>query len=162
MFQLFNRLKQKMLGGGWNILPRSGFTFIEILVVVTIISLLAAGHLVSYSTLTKNSLDARRKADLELIRIALEMYRSSSDVGSYPVTLSSTLQDASGNTYLETVPKDPKNQTNYSYSPSPSDCNGASTPCTSYSLSATLESGEIYTVTPYGSSTVTPTPTSTP
>jgi general secretion pathway protein G len=134
------------------------FTLIEILVVATIISLLAAGGLVSYSTLTKNSLDARRKADLEQIRAALEMYRS--NVGSYPAdtpSLPSPLQEGS-NVYLQSVPTDPKTKSSYTYTPSPGGCNGTTTLCTNYTLSATLENGDVYTATPYGSQTVTATP----
>ena len=65
----------------------NGFTLIEILVVATIISLLAAAASVAYSQLSKQSRDARRKTDLEQVRAALEMYRSNND--DYPVNLSS-------------------------------------------------------------------------
>lgn len=88
-----------------------GFTLVEILVVATIIGLLAAGAAVSYSSISKNSRDAKRKADLEQIRAALEMYRSNNN--TYPTTFtlncSSTgsLSDAT-RTYLSTIPKDPK------------------------------------------------------
>ncbi|KKU11410.1 MAG: hypothetical protein UX17_C0079G0007, partial [Parcubacteria group bacterium GW2011_GWC2_45_7] len=44
-----------------------GFTLIEILVVATIIGLLAAGGFVTYSNLSRQSRDAKRKADLEQI-----------------------------------------------------------------------------------------------
>ncbi len=95
---------------------KKAFTLIEILVVATIIGLLAAGASITYSQLAKQSRDARRKADLEQIRAALEMYRSTN--GSYPTptvscTFAGTIADAS-NTYLTTVPKDPKCNT-YTY-----------------------------------------------
>ncbi len=92
----------------------SAFTLVEILVVVTIIGMLAAAGSVSYTAFTKNSRDARRKADLEQIRSAIELYRS--NVGSYPtnseLTVSCTptdgIKDISGNTYMNKVPLDPK------------------------------------------------------
>ncbi|MBI4004548.1 prepilin-type N-terminal cleavage/methylation domain-containing protein, partial [Candidatus Roizmanbacteria bacterium] len=55
---------------------QKAFTLIEILVVATIIGLLLAGAVASYTTLNRSSRDARRKADAEQIRSALEMYRS--------------------------------------------------------------------------------------
>ena len=60
----------------------SGFTLVELLVVITIIALLATVGLVSYSSATKNARDARRLSDLERVRQALVLRRS--DKGSYP------------------------------------------------------------------------------
>lgn len=95
-----------------------GFTFIEILVVVTIIGLLTAAGAVSYSQFTKSSRDAKRKADLEQIRAAAELYKSNND--SYPLSGSGvgkislltcstgSLTDSGGNIYLSKLPNDPK------------------------------------------------------
>jgi len=89
-----------------------GFTLIELLVVVTIISLLSGAGFLSYTQLGKSSRDARRKTDLEQIRMALEMYRSSNDFypDSVDTACSSTagLIDAVGNTYLSDIPNDPR------------------------------------------------------
>ncbi|MDO8498062.1 MAG: prepilin-type N-terminal cleavage/methylation domain-containing protein [bacterium] len=60
-----------------------GFTFIEIIVVTTIIGLLMSGAAVSYSVLTKNARDAKRKTDLETMRSSLELYKST--YGVYPI-----------------------------------------------------------------------------
>lgn len=75
-------------------IKKKGFTLIEILVVATIIGLLAGAGAVSYSSLVKSSRDARRKADLEQIRAALEMYRSSNN--TYPSTSSAWWGACSG------------------------------------------------------------------
>lgn len=102
---------------------KKGFSLIEILVVATIIGLLAAGAAVSYSQFAKQSRDARRKADLEQIRAALEMYRSNSTTSIYPditIDCSSTggiTDDSIPATYLSKIPRDPKcPTTSYFYS----------------------------------------------
>lgn len=92
-----------------------GFTLIEMMVVVTIISLLATMGLISYSSTTKNARDGKRKADLEQIRSALVLYRV--DVGNYPASITwSTMSPIA--TYMSgSLPSDPKPApyTQYSY-----------------------------------------------
>lgn len=102
-------------------MKRKAFTLIEILVVATIIGLLAASVAVSYSQFSKQSRDARRKADLEQIRAALEMYRSNNVTNTYPtitINCSSTDGIIDGTiTYLSKIPKDPQCPTrSYFYS----------------------------------------------
>jgi general secretion pathway protein G len=63
---------------------QKGFTLIEILVSATIIAVLTAIGLVSFSIANRNARDAKRKADLEQVRAALEIYRS--DNTSYPAS----------------------------------------------------------------------------
>lgn len=85
-----------------------GFTFIELLVVITIIGVVFAAGVVSYTTISKNSRNARRGADLEAIRQALEMCRSID--GSYPASVYSSVTCPVSNTVvtLKTTPYDPK------------------------------------------------------
>jgi prepilin-type N-terminal cleavage/methylation domain-containing protein len=59
-----------------------GFTLVELLVVIAIIGLLASIVLVSLNSARAKARDARRKADLHQIAIALEMYAS--EYGGYP------------------------------------------------------------------------------
>ncbi len=59
-----------------------GFTFVELLVVITIIGIIFASGVVAYGSITQRSRDTRRKADLEAIRQSLEMCRSLT--GKYP------------------------------------------------------------------------------
>lgn len=98
-------------------MKKHGFSLIEILVVVTIIGVLMGVGFVSYSSVNKSSRDARRKADLEQIRAALEMYRS--DVGTYPVNTGPSCSVAAFRTalapYLPTMPTDPRAAANYDY-----------------------------------------------
>ena len=92
-----------------------GFTFIEVLVVVTIIGILSTLGMISYSEFVKQSRDAKRKGDLENIRGALEMYKSKNNL--YPLTAavvigSSLCDPAPGGcgqgTYIQKIPGDPK------------------------------------------------------
>jgi len=92
---------------------QKGFTFIELLVVITIIGVVFAAGIVSYTQISKNSRDARRRSDLEAIRQALEMCRSIAGVypsDIYPDTgpVSIICDDASDTVTLKTTPHDPK------------------------------------------------------
>lgn len=61
---------------------KRGFTLIEILVVIALIGVLAGLMIVAFQGTRRSSRDGKRKADLEQIRSALEMYKA--DKGSYP------------------------------------------------------------------------------
>jgi len=124
-----------------------GFTLLEILVVVTIIGLLAAVGVVSYGSLLKGSRESRRKADLEQIRAALEIYKSAN--GAYPTTAgawwgpctgagSHTDTGASGYvpnlapTYMNRLPHDPKEGYATANPISPANCGAAWNYCYIY------------------------------
>ena len=101
---------------------RTGFTLIELLVVISIIGLLLGLSIFGLQGARKSSRDARRKADIELIRSGIEIYRA--DCGTYPLSLPSPLNGTlpSGNTclasqtYIAEVPTDPRDPTsNYGY-----------------------------------------------
>lgn len=136
------------------------FTLIEILVVATIIGLLAAGGVVFYTSFSKEARDSRRKADIEQIRAALEMYRSNSATSAYPPNADcSELSDdlVTGPTkYIGKIPTDPVTSKYVYY------CNVSAT---TYTLGVYLENGSTncggdcdavdtaqckYTVDPYG------------
>lgn len=95
------------------------FTLIEILVVIAIIGILIGLSLFGLTGARESSRNAKRKADLELLRGAIETYRS--DCGSYPSVLASPLVGTTAppsacsttNVYLSAVPVDPIS--NYSY-----------------------------------------------
>lgn len=103
-------------------MKKHGFTLIEILVAATLIALLASVGIVSYSSVTKRSRDAKRKSDIEQIRTALEMYRA--DYSSYP-PVNTTGYDTANNlsthlvaapySYMPAIPSDPKTDYHYSY-----------------------------------------------
>lgn len=79
------------------------------LVVVTIIMVLTAAGIVTYSNATKRSHDARRTSDVEQMRQALEMYRS--DNGTYPVNINALIPS-----YIAVLPTDPRYNATEPYS----------------------------------------------
>lgn len=82
------------------------FTLVELLVAMTIIMVLTIVAVVNYGSVQKNARDSKRKADLEKVRVALEMYRQDHD-GCYPSD-ATTLTEA-GHNYLDVLPgSDPK------------------------------------------------------
>lgn len=114
-----------------------GFTLIELLVAMAVMVVLMAIGLASYQGARKVARDSKRKADLEQIRSALEVYRT--DCKTYPATGGVVPGDSLvgtgicvGNTYMEAVPQDPIDTYTYSYSSS-----GAN----AYVLCASLEIG---------------------
>lgn len=117
---------------------KNGFTLIELLVVLVIILVISTIITVGYQAAGRGSRDGRRRADLDQVRGALEIYRS--DCGSYPSALawgSSLTGDGSSttctttNVYMNSLPKDPKSpDQTYAYE------HGSST----YKLCAYLES----------------------
>lgn len=123
-----------------------GFTLIELLVVISIIGILIALSVFGLQGARTASRDSKRKADLELIRSGLEIYKS--DCAGYPLPSSGQAGDpvavigtsligngsssgcALANTYISQMPSDPisPNQSYLYYS------NG-----TTYELCAALE-----------------------
>ena len=73
-----------------NLKTKKGFTLIELLVVVAIIGLLASVVLASLNTARAKGRDAKRLADLEQIRSALQLYWTDNG-GTYPSTGGSPL-----------------------------------------------------------------------
>jgi len=104
---------------------QKGFTLIELLVVIAIIGVLASLVIVNLSTANRKSRDSRRKADLNEIKSALELYYD--DYLGYPAALT-TLQP----NYIKTVPTDPRTRVAYTYTVASG--NG------SFTLNTTLES----------------------
>ena len=96
---------------------KKGFTLLELLIVIGIISLLLTVSANLYSYSQKKSRDAKRKTDLENIRVSLESYRSNNASGNYPNNLNLLVP-----TYITKLPTDPlSNIYKYTYSGSGSD-----------------------------------------
>ncbi|MBU1070817.1 type II secretion system GspH family protein [Patescibacteria group bacterium] len=112
-------------------MKRTGFTFVELLVVITIIAILTGAAVASFGNTNIKSRNARRLADIETIRSALELCRT--EAGSYPLSIYTPDNITCDSVvYLTSTPKDPKTNGNYSYTRSSA---------TSYTISCTLEGG---------------------
>ncbi|MDQ5932057.1 MAG: ral secretion pathway protein [Patescibacteria group bacterium] len=66
---------------------RSGFTIVELLVVIVVIGILAAITIVAYAGVQQRSRDADRKTDVATITKALELFYT--DNGTYPLIIGS-------------------------------------------------------------------------
>lgn len=88
------------------IMKFKGFTLIEILVVFSLIGIIIGLSVTAYTNTRKTARDGKRKADLEQIRSALEIYRT--DVGFYPTTLNFGAPFFyEDDVYMSIVPNDP-------------------------------------------------------
>ncbi len=116
---------------------KQGFTLIELLVTMGVIAILVSLSIFALQAARESARDAKRKADVEAIRTALELYRA--DCGRYPNASGNQVPNplsgtgsCSGNTYMEEVPTDPVSGNIYRYTRSSN---------TSYTLCAFLEGG---------------------
>jgi type II secretion system protein G len=129
-----------------------GFTLVELLVVIAIIGILASIGLASFNSSQAKSRDAKRKADLQQIGGALELYYN--DYGQYPASTDGIMNGCldgisactwgtspftdSKTTYMVKLPADPMSpQYNYYYNSTP--VSGLNT---SYVLYAHLEDSQ--------------------
>lgn len=71
----------------WAKNKNSGFTIVELLIVIVVIGILAAITIVAYNGIQQRSRDARRLSDITSVNKALQLYYA--DNGSYPVTAAS-------------------------------------------------------------------------
>ena len=107
---------------------KKGFTLVELLVALSIMALIMAASMTAFEATKKSARDSRRKADLESLRSALEIYRS--DIGAYPANLNLLTPN-----YTTVIPTDPIPAQSYVYTPV------CPTTCKTYTLCATLEIG---------------------
>jgi len=82
------------------------YTLIELLVSITIVLVLTVVGVASYASVGKNARDARRKSDLEKIRVAMEMRKQ--EKGSYPDTIGGEADSLVSEGYIDTEPIDPR------------------------------------------------------
>ena len=95
-------------------MKQKAFTLVELLIVMSIIGVLAAIGLGSFTTAQMRGRDAERKSDLKQISHSLELYYG--DHNSYPasITFGAVLTDGK-TTYFKILPQDPTNGQSYTY-----------------------------------------------
>jgi len=91
---------------------KKAFTLTELLIVVSIIIILGVLVIAFLRTQLFKGNDARRKADIKRIGIAVEEYEKDKDC--YPATVTCTT-NTSLRPYLETIPCDPVSKLPYAY-----------------------------------------------
>jgi prepilin-type N-terminal cleavage/methylation domain-containing protein len=101
----------------------SGFTLVELIVVITIIAVITVVGTVSYGATSRKARDSKRVADVEKIRIALEMARQIGNTYPAEVRVPATGtqtgsildEDVMVPKYINALPKDPKSGNDYYY-----------------------------------------------
>lgn len=131
----------------------SGFTIVELLIVIVVIGILAALVLNTFQGVQARARDTERTTDVNALHTQYEVYYN--DNGVYPTDA----QAAVATNFPGLDPEalvDPNNNAlqagadagdgQYYYSASPASCDNTSTDCTSYTLSVTKESdGTVHT-----------------
>lgn len=131
---------------------KSGFTLIEMLVVISLIGILAALALVSFGNAQKQARDATRKSDIRQYQTSLEVYGNLTN-GLYPSRTSATSAYSTLCTDLNvklepdiTCSEDPKNGSDatflYHYI---SDGSNGTASATNYVLWSTVENKSVTT-----------------
>jgi len=141
-------------------LKNQGFTIIELLIVIVVIGILATLVITTYNGVQSKARDTKRKTDINALQGMVEAYNT--NAGYYPTLANinsaawratnmkgldpSALQDPQGSS--QTLVASPA-AGSYAYAALPSGCDDATTNCTSYTLTATLEnpSGSTYVKT---------------
>ena len=93
---------------GFGCYRKKGFTLIELLVVISIIGVLVAVAVASYTGAQIKARDARRRADMKAVQSTMEQYYSTTGSNSYATTLNLAFSPLP-------VPADPKNTGTYQY-----------------------------------------------
>ena len=95
----------------------TGFTLVELLIVITIIGILASIGLSTFTSAQTKSRDVKRKAHLKQLSDAFEAYYN--DHGEYPdeadIVWNTAFTDANGTIYMVQLPTDPTSNLSYYY-----------------------------------------------
>jgi len=136
-----------------------GFTLVEVLVVIAIISILMTILLPNLNTARLKGKDAKRKANLKQIQSALEMFKADSVDKKYPVNSGTVVKTTGGvlslltTNYLKQFPADPADPLYHFYYDTPVGANAgnAYTLCGYLEYTADPEKNNVCSAVPAGS-----------
>lgn len=137
----------------------SGFTIVELLIVIVVIGILAALVITTFSGIQRKARDSERQTDINAVHGQVEAYYAQN--GKYPTLANLQDNSAAGNwvsTNLKgldasalkdpniggqtTYPASAPTATMYGYAATPANCdNTTGNECTAYTLTANLENG---------------------
>lgn len=136
----------------------SGFTIVELLIVIVVIGILAALVITTYSGIQAKARNSKRQTDIQAIQTQLEAYFA--EAGHYPSRTdmnTASWRTANMKSLDEGALKDPQGDSatlvdaaaakSYAYvvtNSSGTACEDADTTCAQYTLTATLEGGDTY------------------
>lgn len=131
---------------------QKGFTLVELLVSISIVAILIAISIFGIQGAKESARNAKRKADLEAVRSALEIYKA--DKGEYPLVVNEYLGwevsydgdwlDNLPSNYLQNRGVDPINNSPYTYRYAACDASPqTATGMPTYKVQALLESGHV-------------------
>jgi len=112
----------------------SGFTIIELLIVIVVIAILAGLVLNAFGNIQARARDTERRNDINAIHTQLELYHG--DNSSYPAALAD-LENLNAEALVA-----PGTDEDYTYATTPDDCETDANDCATYTLSADLEAEE--------------------
>lgn len=129
---------------------QSGFTIVELLIVIVVIGILAALVITTFTGIQRRARDTERQTDIKAIHSQLEAYYAQN--GSYPALAevnTTTLAGLDGDALTApnsstAIDSSAATTAKYRYAPSPGTCTTAAGDCTTYSLDALLEDGNTF------------------
>lgn len=87
---------------------KKGFTLVELLITISIITILTTVGLIIYSSAGEKARDSKRKSDLRAIAQAIEIYNQKNR--AYPPSLEDLTSE-----YIDSLPTDPSPGVGYTY-----------------------------------------------
>jgi prepilin-type N-terminal cleavage/methylation domain-containing protein len=134
---------------------QSGFTIVELLIVIVVIGILAALVVTTFAGIQKKARNTERETDIKAVHGQVEAYFAQNN--SYPALAqlqdgtwrstnlkgldSEALKDPKAAATGEDTPAGTPTASRYGYTVTPNTCTTAANDCTGYTLEANLEGG---------------------
>lgn len=118
---------------------QSGFTIVELLIVIVVIGILAGLVLNTFNGIQSRARDDERKTDVNAVQGHLEAYHA--DNGRYPTdaNMADAAWVAANLEGLDAEALNDPSSGTYTYTATPADCDNSTDDCTDFTLSADTE-----------------------